>query len=116
MPLIEIWNAAPKTVLGMLLPAVVNIATNGDSLKDGSQGAAEFRQYLTEVEAEKLAEYATYCIENSYPDSGQVLQDIVNEMGRRLGFQAENGRYRGVRNEICYDGIWTADGQRLYLN
>lgn len=74
MPLIEIWNAAPKTVLGMLLPAVVNIATNGDSLKDGSQGAAEFRQYLTEVEAEKLAEYATYCIENSFPDSGQVLQ------------------------------------------
>ena len=41
MPLIEIWNAAPTTVLGMLLPAVVNIATNGDSLKDGSQAAGD---------------------------------------------------------------------------
>jgi hypothetical protein len=115
MPLTEIWNATPKTILGMLLPAVVNIATNGEGLKDGSTGAAEFRQYLTEVEAEKLAEYATYCIENSFPDSGQVLQDIVNEMGRRLGFHAENGRYRGVRNEIGYDGIWTANGQSLVI-
>lgn len=75
MPLTEIWNAAPKTIRGMLLPAVVNIATNGESLRDGSLGASEFRQYLTEVEAEKLAEYSTYCIEHSFPDSGQVLQD-----------------------------------------
>lgn len=115
MPLIEIWNAAPRTVLGMLLPAVVNIATNGDTLRDGQEGSAEFRQYLTEVESEKLAVYATYCLENSFPDSGQVLQDIVNEIGRRLGFLAENGRYRGVRNDIGYDGIWTANGLSLVV-
>jgi hypothetical protein len=115
MPLIEIWKATPQTILGMMLPAVVNIATNGDHLKDGSQGAADFRQYLTEIESDKLAEYATYCIENAFPDSGQILQDIVNEMGRRLGFTAENGRYRGVRNDIGFDGIWTANGQSLVV-
>lgn len=115
MPLTEIWNATPKTILGMLLPAVVNIATNGESLKDGSLGAEEFRQYLTEVEADKLAEYATFCVENSFTDSGQVLQDIVNEIGRRLGFQAQNGRYRGVRNDIGFDGIWTANGQSIVV-
>ncbi len=115
MPLIEIWSATPKTVLGMLLPAVVNIATNGNILKDGSEGSKDFRQYLTEIESGKLAEYATFCIENAFTDSGQVLQDVVNEIGRRLGFNAENGRYRGVRNDIGYDGIWTADGQSLVI-
>ncbi len=115
MPLIEIWNATPKTVLGMPLPAVVNISTNGHSLKDGSVGSQEFRQYLTEVDSKKLSEYATYCIENAFTDSGQVLQDIVNEIGRRLGFFAENGRYRGVRNEIGFDGIWAANDQSLVI-
>ena len=80
MPLIEIWSATPKTVLGMLLPAVVNIATNGNILKDGSEGSKDFRQYLTEIESGKLAQYATFCIENAFTDSGQVLQDVVNEI------------------------------------
>ena len=107
MPLAEIWKATPATVLGMNIPAVLNIATNGDRLRDDSLGSVEFRQYLTEIDSEKLAEYATYCIENAFTDSGQVLQDVINEIGRRLGFKAENGRYQGVRNEIGYDGIWT---------
>jgi hypothetical protein len=115
MPLIEIWNAAPKTIQGMLLPAIVNIATNGHILRDGSIGSQEFRQYLTEINSEKLSEYANYCIENAFPDSGQILQDVVNEIGRRLGFVAENGRYRGVRNDIGFDGIWTANEQSLVI-
>ncbi len=88
MPLIEFWQTSPKTVLGMNLPAIVNMATNGDRLRDGSQGSHEFRQYLGELESDKLADYATYCIENAFTDSGQVLQDVVNEIGRRLGFNA----------------------------
>jgi len=79
-----------------------------NALKDGSVGSIEFRQFLTEIDTKKLASFATYCLESSFPDSGQVLQDIVNEIGRRLGFTAENGRYRGVRNDIGYDGIWTS--------
>lgn len=115
MPLREIWKATPKTVLGMLLPAIVNIATNGDRLRDGSEGSHEFREFLTEVDSEKLSEFATYCIENVFNDSGQVLQEIINEIGRRLGFTVENGRYRGVRNDIGFDGIWTANGQSLVV-
>jgi len=116
MSLINLWRATPDTVLGMSLPTVVRMAIDPDnSLKDGSAGSLAFRQFLKEIDSKKLASFATYCLENAFTDSGQVLQDIVNEIGRRLGFTAENGRYRGVRNDIGYDGIWAANGQSLVV-
>jgi hypothetical protein len=98
----------------MTLEAIVRIAGDGQ-LRDGSETSIEFRQFLTEVESEKLAEYATHCIENGFNGSGQVLQDVINEIGRRLGFVAENGRYQGVRNDIGYDGIWSCNGESLVI-
>jgi hypothetical protein len=116
MPLIEFWQANPTTVLGMSLPTILRMAIDPDpSLKDGSEGSKAFRQFLGEIESTKLASYATFCLENAFPDSGQVLQDVVNEIGKRLGFAVENGRYRGVRNDIGYDGIWAANGSSLVI-
>jgi len=106
MPLLDIWKAVKDSVLKMNLEAIVKIAGDGQ-LKDGSETSLEFRKFLTEVDSKKLAEYSAYCIDNVFINSGQVLQDVVNEIGRRLGFESENGRYRGVRGEIGYDGIWT---------
>jgi len=114
LPLLEIWKATRDSVLKMNLEAIVRIAGDGQ-LKDGSETSIEFRQFLNEVESEKLAEFATYCIENSFTSSGQVLQDVINEIGRRLGFRAENGRYQGVKNDIGYDGIWSSSNECLVI-
>ena len=114
MPLLEIWKATRDSVLKMNLEAIIRIAGDGQ-LKDGSETSVEFRQFLTEVESEKLAEFATYCIENSFTSSGQVLQDVINEIGRRLGFKAENGRYQGVKNDIGFDGIWSSSNESLVV-
>jgi hypothetical protein len=35
-----------------------------------------------------------------------VLQDLINELGRRLDYNVTNGRYQGTVNAIGYDGIW----------
>lgn len=113
MPLLEILKATRETVLKMDIEAIVRIA--GRKLSDGSEASNEFRQFLSEVEWDKLAEYANYCLENSFADSGQVLQDIVNEIGRRLGYFVENGRYQGVRNDIGFDGIWTDEKTKLVV-
>jgi len=115
LPLLEIWNATKDSVLKMNLEAIVRIAGDDGQLRDGNNTSQEFRQFLTEVESEKLAEYATYCLETSFQGSGQVLQDVINEIGRRLGFKAENGRYQGVRNDIGYDGIWRNDKESLVI-
>jgi len=116
MSLTSLWRTNPETVLGMTLPTVVRMAIDPDNtLKDGSPGSQALRKFLSEIDSKKLAAYATYCLENAFTDSGQVLQDIVNEIGRRLGFIAENGRYRGIKNDIGYDGIWTVSGQSLVI-
>jgi len=35
-----------------------------------------------------------------------VLQDIVNELGRRLDFDVEDGLYQGKKTVVGFDGIW----------
>jgi hypothetical protein len=114
MPLMKFWTTAREEVLSMRLEAVVRAAGDGQ-LKDGSVASQEFRQFLSEIDCEKLAEYAISCVENGFQNSGQVLQDVVNEIGRRIGFKAENGRYQGVRNDIGFDGIWAAGGESLVV-
>ena len=49
-------------------------------------------------QAELIESYLTQCLQSSFSDSGFALQDIVNEVGHRLGFRVENGRYRGTKS------------------
>jgi hypothetical protein len=50
-------------------------------------------------------------LESSFNKSGFVLQDIVNELGRRLEFDVESGPYQGTRRTIGFDGIWRSAGE-----
>ena len=44
------------------------------------------------------------------------MQDIINQIGTRLGFTIEHGLYRGKQNDIGFDGIWTStEGHSLVL-
>jgi hypothetical protein len=37
-----------------------------------------------------------------------VLQDLANELGRRLDYDVVNGRYQGVSGAVGFDGLWTS--------
>jgi len=54
--------------------------------------------------------YVQQCLDASFQQSGFVLQDIVNEIGRRLDFEVEHGLYLGRRNAIGHDGLWRSEG------
>ena len=70
------------------------VAMAGDGkLRDGSDCSKELCQFIQEIEAEQLFKYVDHCLKETFNDSGFVLQDIVNELGRRLGYEVENGRY-----------------------
>ena len=45
-------------------------------------------------------------LSSSFKHSGLILQDVVNELGRRLGYNVEHGLYRGKTNAINFDGVW----------
>lgn len=52
----------------------------------------------------------------AFDKGGQVLQDLVNELGRRLDFQVENGLYSGRVNSIGNDGLWLSpEGNQLIV-
>jgi hypothetical protein len=108
MPLISIWQSNPTAIGQSTIEQVVAMAGDG-TLRDGSHCSAELREYLGQVQSTTtLADYIEHCLTSSFSKSGFVLQDLVNELGRRLDYKVENGRYQGTSNAIGFDGIWTA--------
>lgn len=107
MPLLSLWGSNPAAVAEFTIEQVVATAGDG-SLKDGSICSQELLGYLSQVSSEKLSEYIDQCLSGRFEKSGLVLQDLVNEFGRRLDYKVTNGRYQGTSNTIGFDGIWTA--------
>lgn len=111
MPLLTFWESNKDAVLGMSIVQVVANAGDG-TLRDAAPSSLELREFLRYVDASVLERYATHCLTQSFPNSGFVLQDVVNELGRRLGYKVSNGLYRGKVNAIGFDGVWQHPGSR----
>jgi hypothetical protein len=128
MALLTLWSSNPDAVLSLSVEQIV--ATAGDGkLRDNSECSGELRAFLSQVTSDKLAEYADYCLISGFNKSGMVLQDIVNELGRRLDYEVTNGRYQGISGGVGNDGLWrspeghnvlvevkTTDAYRVPLN
>src|SRR4051794_13783918 len=112
---LDIWKSTPEFLTGKSLPQVLAMCGEG-KLRDGSKGSSEFRQLLASVPADRLGTYAQDCLTTAFTESGLALQDVINQIGVRLGFEVDPGRYRGVSNQIGFDGIWsTRDGYKLVV-
>ena len=105
MPLLDLMRGSPTAVDKFTIEQVVNMAGNGD-VRDGSDCSHELREYLLCISSDKLFKHVNHCLSSSFNSSGFVLQDVVNEMGRRLGYDVEFGLYRGTANAIGFDGVW----------
>jgi hypothetical protein len=115
MSLATIWMTDPDQLRGKHIQQIISFAGAG-KLLDDSQASQEFREFLQLVQLETLQSFAEGCLQDSFPDSGLALQDIVNEIGRRLDFEVEKGRYRGTRGRVGFDGIWRSeDGRGLIV-
>lgn len=115
MPLIQLWEKTPDIVLQYNIKQIVSAAGDG-VLADNSECSKELRHYLRNIPTEKLFEHVEYCLTSSFDKSGLALQDIINELGRRLDYEVEDGLYQGRSNQIGYDGIWYApDGHAIII-
>jgi len=114
MPLIDFYASAKSRVLEMEIKQIVAIAGDGN-LKDDSTASSEMREYLSAISTKHLCRYVDSCLGASFDCSGFVLQDIVNELGVRLGYQVERGLYRGKKNAVGYDGLWKIANNRDIL-
>ena len=115
MSLYDLWKENSSQIREKRVDQIIGFAGDG-KLGDKSTAPAEFRAFLARIPAEILSRYAEECLTQGFGQSGLALQDIVNEMAHRLGFNVEHGRYRGIRNEIGHDGIWTGpDGHSIVV-
>jgi hypothetical protein len=115
VPLVELWKSSPATVAQFTIEQVVTTAGDG-ILRDASLSSRELRTFLSEVPSEKIFEYIDGCLTRGFTKSGAVLQDLINELGRRLDYEVENGLYQGRSNAVGFDGMWRApDGHVLIV-
>ncbi|MCP4685975.1 MAG: hypothetical protein GY867_11115 [bacterium] len=105
MGLTELWQTSRDQFQEKQVHQIIAFA-GGGKLRDGSNTSLEFREFLSHIPSKVLERYANGCLESSFKDSGLALQDIVNQVGKRLGFAVTDGRYRGTSKHIGYDGLW----------
>jgi hypothetical protein len=128
MSLTDLWEKSKTELQAKNVQQIISFAGDGN-LTDGSTTSEEFRAFLKGISTDLIQRYADQCLNDSFSGSGFVLQDIVNQIGNRLGFKVEYGRYRGVSGQIGYDGLWelpsghnivievkTTDAYRIDLN
>ncbi len=114
MALVDLWTTSRNQIEDKGIDQIVAFAGDG-RLRDGSEAADEFREFLAVVPTELLVRYADQCLTARFDQAGLVLQDIVNEVGRRLGFEVTHGRYRGGAGQIGYDGLWRTPDHALVV-
>jgi hypothetical protein len=105
MPLLQLWSSSSDAVEQFTVEQVVATAGDGN-LKDESVCSQEFRAFLSHVSTSKLRVYVEHCLASGFNKSGMILQDLVNQLGRRLDYAVTNGRYQGTVSTIGFDGIW----------
>jgi hypothetical protein len=74
-------------------------------------GSENFRNHLlSDVDrAHILREYIEEALSESGDQFSKALQDLINRLGQLLEFDVIYGRYRGVTNDIGFDGLWQSD-------
>lgn len=103
--ILEIYKQNKQLILDKSIRQVLSFAGDG-KLRNNNETCQEFRELLSVIPTEYLVKYANECLDDKFDDSGLVLQDIINQAGKRLDFKVEYGLYQGSKNTIGYDGIW----------
>jgi hypothetical protein len=106
MSLAGLRSISREQLEGMHVRQIIAFA-GGGQLTDVGAGASEFREFLGLVPSEYLSRYAEECLSESFPGSGFALQDVVNQIGRRL----EGTRYTWDRRA----GLGRVDVTRYLL-
>ena len=104
MALKDLWKNSPDQLRDKHFQQIIAFAGAG-KLKDGAATSNELRDFLAVVPSNILKSYAEDCLTGSFPDSGLALQDVVNQIGKRLGYAVRDGQYRGKPGIIGFDGL-----------
>lgn len=76
-------------------------------LEDGSRASEKLREKLQKAaDLEDIENLLSESLGGSETYHNRALQDIVNNIGERLGFEVDYGAYQPTRSEPSSDGLW----------
>jgi hypothetical protein len=115
LSLVHLWQTSKDSLEGKHINQVIAFAGNGQ-LSDDQETSAEFRQFLSLIPVSWIERFSIECLTSKFDQGGFALQDLINEIGRRLSFLVQDGLYRGKKGSIGFDGIWTSkSGHRIVI-
>ena len=90
------------------LSKLVDLVGTLDDSPDPNSAAVRFRRYLQQSvqSVSDVRAYTNAALSTKGDQYNKALQDIINHIGRLLGFEVTFGRYRGVVGVSGYDGLW----------
>lgn len=113
-PLLALLTTDPSHIDLLSVQQVLALCGDG-RLTDGSLCSNDLREYLQISKSENLFKYVQTCLQTPFERSGFVLQDLVNEFGRRLDYSVENGLYQGRSSAVGHDGLWVASEESTII-
>lgn len=92
----------------MPLEQVLELVGDLDDAPGEKTPRERFRRFLSQnlTSVGAVRDYVEECLRCSGEQYNRALQDLVNHLGRLLGFDVTFGRYKGVQGEIGFDGMW----------
>ncbi len=105
--ILDIWIENKRFIEEKSLEQVMAICGDG-KLRDDNETSSQLREYFANIPTKLIDLYINECLDSGFQHSGLILQDLVNEIGQRLGFAVEPGYYRGGGTKIGFDGLWRA--------
>jgi hypothetical protein len=114
--ILDILEKSPDLFKSKSLSQILNFTGDG-KLRDNNDTSSEFRRLLEIISSEILKSFINDCLTEKFENNngGYALQDIINQIGKRLSFKIENGLYQGKQNSIGFDGIWTSKDDYSYI-
>lgn len=103
--LLDLWKHDRGQITEKRLQQLIAFAGEG-KLLDDNETSYELRGLLSIVPSDLIGQWIDECLTDRFSDFGFVLQDLVNEIGKRLGFAVTPGVYRGRSGGDGFDGLW----------
>ena len=75
--LLDIWIGQKEFFEAKSIEQVLSICGDGN-LRDGNEASHQLRELLANIPTKSIERYIDECLSHSFPQSGLVLQDLVN--------------------------------------
>lgn len=96
--------------MAITLNQILSLVGNLDDTPGSGTPRERFRSFLRDnvTEVGPLRDYVEECLRTPGDQYSRALQDLINHLGKFLGFEVTFGRYQGVQGQIGFDGHWTS--------